>query len=112
MWFRYIDDIFFLLAHGENSLKNFMMEFDNFNPNINFTYEFGKENINFLHLNVKLSNGKLQTSLYVKLTDHHKYLHFQSSHSKHAKRSIIYTPTLRVSSACYQEEEYKNYVTE
>ena len=38
-----------------------MIEFDNFNPNINFTYEFGKENINFLHLNVKLSHGKLQT---------------------------------------------------
>ena len=40
VWFRYIDDIFFIWTYGKNSLKNFMMEFNNFNPNITFTYEF------------------------------------------------------------------------
>ena len=85
VWFRYIDDIFFILTHGENSLKNFMMEFNNFNPNIKFTYEFSEASINFLDLNVKLSDGKLQTSLYVKPTDRHQYLHFRSSHPKHTK---------------------------
>ena len=71
VWFRYIDDIFFIWTNGENSLKNLMMEFNNFNPNIKFTYEFCEESINFLDLNVKLSNAKLQTSLYVKSTDCH-----------------------------------------
>ena len=97
VWFRYIDDIFFIWAHGENSLKNFMMEFNNFNPNIKFTYEFSETSINFLDLNVKLSDGKLQTSLYVKPTDRHQYLHFRSSHPKHTKRSRVYSQTLRVS---------------
>ena len=76
VWFRYIDDIFFIWTHGDNSLKNFMMEFNNFNPNINFICEFSEASISFLDLNVKLSNGKLQTSLYVKGTDRHQYLHF------------------------------------
>ena len=40
VWFRYIDDIFFIWTYGKNSLKNFMMEFNNCNPNITFTYEF------------------------------------------------------------------------
>ena len=79
------------------TVKNFMMEFNNFNPNIKFTYEFSEESINFLDLNVKFSSGKLQTSLYVKPTDCHQYLHFQSSHPKHTKKSIVYSQTLRVS---------------
>ena len=108
-WFRYIDDIFFVWTQGENSLKNFMMEFNNFNPNVKFTYEFSEASINFLDLNVKLSDGKLQTFLYVKPTDRHQYLHFRSSHPKHTKRSIVYSQTLRVSRACSQEEDYKNY---
>ena len=109
VWFRYIDDIFFIWTHGEKSLKKFMMEFNNFNPNIKFTYEFSEESINFLDLNVKFSSGKLQTSLYVKPTDCHQYLHFQSSHPKHTKKSIVYSQTLRVSRACSQEEDYKKY---
>ena len=44
------------------------MELGNFNRNINFTYGFGEEQINFLDLNVTLSNGKIQAALYVKLT--------------------------------------------
>ena len=86
-----------------------MIEFSKFNRNIKFNYEFSETSINFLHLNVKLSNGKLQTSLYVKPTDHHQYLHLQSSHPIHAKRLIVFSQTLRVSRACSQEEDYNNY---
>ena len=63
-----------------------MMEFNNFNPNITFTYEFREASINFLDLNVKLYNCKLQTFLYVKFTDRHQCLLFKLSHPKHTKR--------------------------
>ena len=90
--------IFFILTHGENILKKFMMEFNNFNPNIKFTFKFSSESsINFLDLNV--SDGKCQTSLFVEPTDRHQYLHCQSSHPKHTKRSLVYSQTLRVSRA-------------
>ena len=104
-----IDDIFFFWTHGEKSLKTFMMEFNNFNRNIKFTYEFSEASINFLDLSVKFFSGKLQTSLYVKPTDCHQYFHFQSSHPKYTKKSTVYSQTLRVSTVCSQEEDYKNY---
>ena len=88
-----------------------MMEFNNFNPNIKFTYEFSEASVSFVDLNVKLSNGKLQI-LYVKPLDRSQYFHFQSSHPEHTKRSILYSETLRVSRTCSQEEDYKNYCNE
>ena len=87
--------IFFSSGLMVKTVSKILMEFNNFNPNIRFTYEFSEAGINFLDPNVKLSNGKLQTSLYVKLTDRHQYPHFQSSHPKHTKRSIVYNQTLK-----------------
>ena len=77
-----------------------MMEFNNFNPIIKFTHEFKEASINFLDLNVKLSNVRLQTSLHVKPADCHQYLHFQSRHPKDIKRSTVHSKTLRASRAC------------
>ena len=39
LWLRYIDDIFFLWAHGEEKLTQFLKELNNFNSNLKFTYE-------------------------------------------------------------------------
>ena len=36
-----------------------MMELDNFNPNVKFTYEFSEESVSFVDLTVSFSNGKL-----------------------------------------------------
>ena len=82
LWFRYIDDIFFIWTHGENN---------NFSPNIKFTYEFSEASVSFLDLNVKFSNGKLQTSLYVKPTDCHKYFSpsIKSSQTHKKVNSIV-----------------------
>ena len=38
VWFRYIEDIFFIWIHGEESLRNFMTEFNLFSDDIKFTY--------------------------------------------------------------------------
>ena len=45
VWFREIGDIFFIWTNGENSLKAFMMEFNNFNRNIKIIYEFSEVSI-------------------------------------------------------------------
>ena len=59
VWFRYIDDVFFIWTHGPDKLVSFMTEFNNYHPNIKFTYESNKENITCLDLNVSLSGTKL-----------------------------------------------------
>ena len=39
VWFRYIDDIFFIWNHGKDILKRFMNNFNSFHPNLKFTYD-------------------------------------------------------------------------
>ena len=63
-WLRYID-IFFTWTHGEDQLKIFLENLNQFHPNIKFTYESSTESIPFLDLRVKLSQGKLETDLQI-----------------------------------------------
>ena len=69
IWFRYIDDVFFIWAHGKEKLKEFLKDFNNYYPNIKFTHEFNQENISFLDLKVSFPGGQLITDLYIKSTN-------------------------------------------
>ena len=51
IWWRYIDDIFFIWEHGEESLEKFLNKLNTFHPTIKFTAEYSKEAIKFLHVN-------------------------------------------------------------
>ena len=62
IWFRYIDDIFFIWTHGEENLEKFRADFNAFNPNIQFTYESSKKSIAFLDLDVALYNRRLESN--------------------------------------------------
>ena len=101
-----IDYIFFIWTHGEENLQNFMKELNNFKSNLKFTCECDSNSINFLDLIVKLNNGELTTSVYIKPTDRHQYFHYKSSHPDHIKRSIVYSQTLRASRLCSFKEDF------
>ena len=106
VWFRYIDDVFFIWNHGQEKLDSFLEELNGFNPYLKFTYESSKESIPFLDLSVSLSNGTLSTDLYIKSTDRHQFLHYTSSHPDHTKRSIIYSQALRISRICSNNSDF------
>ena len=72
VWPRYIDDTLFIFTHGEENLYSFMKDFNNFKFTIE---ECDRYSINFLDLNMKLSNDELTTSAYIQSTDRHQYLH-------------------------------------
>ena len=55
VWFRYINDIFFIWTHGKDKLEKFLNDLNSFDNNIKFTHESSKENVTFLDLIVKLS---------------------------------------------------------
>ena len=57
IWWRYIDDIFFIWEHGEESLEKFINKLNSFYPTIKFTVEYSKETINFLDVNIRLVGG-------------------------------------------------------
>ena len=71
IWFRYIDDIFFILAAGEKELVDFLGRLNSFHPNLKFTH------------------GEFITNLYCKPSDDHQYLYFESCHPSHTKSSIV-----------------------
>ena len=43
VWFRYIDDIFFIRTHGEDKLKKFLEYLNSFDPSLKSTHESSKE---------------------------------------------------------------------
>ena len=55
LWWRYIENIFFLWEHGENKLKSFIDKINKVNPIIKFTAEWSKTSINFLDVTVSPS---------------------------------------------------------
>ena len=66
LWWRYIDDIFFIWEHEEEKLKEFIDVLNKKHPTIKFTAAWSKTQINFLDLTVYLENGKIKTDLHVK----------------------------------------------
>ena len=87
--------------HSEEELKEFMRELNSFDSNIKFTYEYSN-----IDLKVGIVESKLITSLFVKPTDRHQYLHYSSGHPEHTKRSIIYSQTLRFKRLCFLEKDF------
>ena len=86
-----------------------MKEFNNYHPDIKFTYESDKENILFLDLDVSLSGNKLYTDLHTNFTDKHQYLHYTSAHPAHTKHSIIYSQPLRMCRICSYKTDFEKF---
>ena len=106
VWFRYIDDIFFIWTYGEQKVQTFLRSFNEFHTDIKFTYESSKESIAFLDLKVSIKSSKIITDLYVKSTDRPQYLHYLSAHPNHTKRSVVFSQTQRISRLCSYEENF------
>ena len=106
VWWRYIDDIFFIWEHGEESLKEFLNEINSFHSTIKFTADWSKEKVNFLDVEVTLNNGVLSTDLFVKPTDTHQFLDPTSCHPYHCKKGIPYSQTLRLNRICSDNNNF------
>ena len=74
LWWRYIDDIFFLWEHGEEKLKSFIDSINKMHPTIKFMADWSKTSINFLDVTVSIADGVMETDLYVKPTESHQFL--------------------------------------
>ena len=97
LWWRYIDDIFMIWEHGEESLLKFIDYLNEIHPTIKFTYKYSRDSIEFLDVMViKEEGGGLKTDLFVKDTDTHQYLDFSSCHTFHTKKGIPYGQALRI----------------
>ena len=66
-----------------------MTDFNNYHPNIKFTYESNKKTFTFFDWNISLSGNKLTADLHTKSTNKHQYLQYTSAHPPYTKSSII-----------------------
>ena len=100
LWLRYIDDVFFIWTESEEKLEGFLNGLNDFHPNLKFTHEKSKSSVNFLDVSVSIVDSKIETDLYCKPTDCHQFLHFNSAHPFHNKKSIVYSQGLRIKRLC------------
>ena len=98
------------MGGSEESLEKFLHDLNKFHPNLKFTYKKSKEKINFLDVVIKIKEGRIITDLYCKPTDGHQYLHYDSCHADHIKRSIIFSQTLRLKRMCSEKNDLNMHV--
>ena len=106
LWWRYIDDIFFLWEHGENKLKSFIDKINKVHPTIKLTAEWSKASINFLDVTVSLIEEVIETYLYVKPTDSHQYLQPSSCLPFHCKKGMSYSQALKLNRICLETNSF------
>ena len=75
-----------------------MVDFNVFNPNIQFTHESSEKSIAFLDLDVALRNGRLESTINVKPSDRDQYLHYSASlFIQSIKKGLFYLAELYLS---------------
>ena len=104
LWWKYIDDIFFLWEHGEEILRSFIDNIYKMHPTRKFTVDWSKTSINFIDVTVSIAEGVIETDLYVKPTDSHQYLLSSSCHPFYCKKGIPYSQALRLNRICSNNE--------
>ena len=109
IWLRYIDYIFFVWTHVEDEFYKFLERLNSFHPNLKFTLECSREEINWCNT-VKLNNNQFVTYLYCKPTDSHQHLHYNSCHPDYMKKSSVYSQGLRIKMLCSDATSLTNHL--
>ena len=91
-------------------MDSFLERLNTFHPDIKFTHERSKTEINFLDLTVRKAGDRLITDLYCKPTDCPQYLAFNSAHPFHCKKSIVYSQGLRVKRLCSLDRDFRKHI--
>ena len=89
-YYRYVDDVWGLWAHGEETLRRFH-DFYKYYPSMhtgNITL-FEKQ-LEFLDVHTSIVNNVVTTDLFSKPMNKHMYLHMSSLHPESIKKAIPY----------------------
>ena len=106
MWLRYIDDIFMVWTGSEEELREFLTHINEAHATIKFTWTWSRDQVNYLDVQIKNSNGMIETDLHIKPTDKHQFLFSSSCHPRGCKQSIPYAQALRLRRICSTNEVF------
>ena len=107
-WKRFIDDIFLVWTHGEESLKRFIDYLNSLHDTIKFTHEMSYSQIDFLDTTVKFGLDRgLITTLFNKPTDTHLYLEYSSAHPQSVLTKGPFGQYLRLRRICTLDLDFE-----
>ena len=95
-----------LWEHGQEKLKSFIDNINKTYPTIKFTADWSKTSIIFLDVTISITDGIIETDLYMKLTDSHQYLLSSSCHPFYCKKGIPHSQALRLNRICSNYESF------
>lgn len=96
IWYRFIDDVFFIWQGTEKALLEFKDTLDHCLPTISFTIEHSQKQVHFLDVLISVQNGTLVTDQYCKPTDRTTYLASDSFHPDPLKKGLPYSQLIRL----------------
>ena len=85
IWYRYIDDVFFIWTHGVEKLCSFVEYVNSYHQTIKSTTEKSRGSVSYLDAFVSRKGRALETDLYCKSTDTNQYLQRSSCHPWHVE---------------------------
>jgi hypothetical protein len=112
LFFRFIDDIFFIWPSSLQELLNFQSFLNNVLPDIKVTFNTKCSIVEFLDTLVykhhEHSATVLRTRVFFKNTDTHQLLHTSSFHPTHTCKGILKSQLIRFKRICSTYHEYKH----
>ncbi|CAJ0944749.1 unnamed protein product [Ranitomeya imitator] len=103
---RFIDDIFFIWEGREEDLKDFLTDLNKNEFYLLFTAHTSKERVQFLDLNITVSEGILQTSTYTKPTDSNSFISMSSCHLPRWLLNVPRSQLIRANRNCTNSADY------
>ena len=91
---RYIDAIVGAASCRRDELEDFIDFVSNFHPALQFTSTITKTELPFLDINLRISEDRIQTSVFYKETDTHNYL------------AIPYSQLLHLRRLCFDDDDF------
>ena len=106
IWKRYIDDVFMLFKGSAEECTSFVEGLNKLMPGaVKFKFEYSRQKIEFLDLEIMIENGLIETNLYIKPANLQLYLDYFSNHPEPCKEGIVYSQALRIVERCSKEAD-------
>ena len=112
IWLHFVNDIFFVLTDGEDSLKELLVfcqkysETKNMKSAIKFEISQSTKIIIFLDVCIILNEQTVSTTVFSKFTDADIYLNCKSCHPQHMIRNILKSQFVRFRKICSNTSDY------
>lgn len=110
LYFRYLDDIFFVWPGTEQELTDFETFLNNITIGIKIKLEPNMNSVNFLDTTIykstTLNQTTLQSRVFFKATDTHQLLDTSSFHPKHTTKGILKSQLIRFKRINSTQDDY------